>query len=226
MILGDKEMSSSMPLSGARRRPVLLDGWALAGIGYTISWIAGLSLGAPSPGLRDSGSALLVELHGHQMVVVTQFLLTEGLPAVGVAVIALGLARFARRGGSGAAARTLRLAGLLAASISCAQFALGVLLASATAPATAQALWQAVARLDGAKMLALAVVGAAVAAAPFGRGMRVLGFCLAVTIAASGVAYALLLTGFAWLAYPAGLLLLGFVTTAGIALARAGGTAR
>ncbi|MEY9872625.1 hypothetical protein ABH931_002102 [Streptacidiphilus sp. MAP12-33] len=205
--------------AAAPSRSIVLHPLALTGIAYTVSWIAGLSLGAPSPGLRDTGTSIVSQLHGRSGAVTMQFVLTEGLPAIGLAVICLGLARVAA---GTAVARTLRLAGLAAAVVSAVQCVLGLLLASATAPGTAHDLWQAVARLDGVKMLALAVVGAAtVASASFPRYLRVLAAALAVSIAASGVAYGLLLTGLAWLAYPAGLFLLAFVTAAGIALSRA-----
>lgn len=53
---------------------------------------------------------------------------------------------------------------MAAALISLTQFVLGVVLASTTAPGTAHLLYEAVNRLDGAKMLALAVLGVAGAA--------------------------------------------------------------
>ena len=97
---------------------------------------------------------------------------------------------------------------------------LGAVLAQATAPGTAHLLYDAVNRLDGVKMLALAVL--AVAAAASGvlpRWLRYAGIALAITITASGVAYLLLLQGLASLAVPrrgaaAGL----FITGTGITL--------
>ena len=77
---------------------------------------------------------------------------------------------------------------------SLAQFVLGAMLAQASAPGTAHLLYDAVNRLDGVKMLALAVL--AIAAATSGvlpRWLRYAGIALAITITASGVAYLLLL---------------------------------
>jgi len=85
-------------------------------------------------------------------------------------------------------------------------------------------LFQMVNRMDGVKMLVLAVLGAAVAAAPaLPRWLRWTGAALAVAIAASGVVYLLLLQGLMLLAGPALVLLLIFITGAGIWL---GGTVR
>ena len=63
-----------------------------------------------------------------------QFGLTEGLPASGLAVISIALARAARRAGAAAHARIVLIAAA-AALISLAQFVLGVSLAAAANPA-------------------------------------------------------------------------------------------
>ena len=115
-------------------------------------------------------------------------------------------------------------AGVAAAVISAAQFCLGIGLAATSSPVTAHVLFQMVNRMDGGKMLVLAVLGAAAAAAPaLPRWLRYAGAALAVAIAASGVVYLLLLQSLALLAGPALVLLLVFVTGAGIWL---GGTVR
>ena len=147
-----------------------------------------------------------------------QFALTEGLPAAGLAIVSIALARAARRSGAAAAARVALIAGVAAALISLLQFALGAVLAGTASPGTAHLLYDAVNRLDGVKMLALAVLGlAAAASGVLPRWLRYTGIALAITITASGVAY-LLLQSLAILAVPAGVLLLVFITGAGIAL--------
>jgi hypothetical protein len=99
-----------------------------------------------------------------------------------------------------------------------------VWLAATSSPATAHVLFQMVNRMDGGKMLVLAVLGAAAAAAPaLPRWLRYAGAALAVAITASGVVYLLLLQSLALLAGPALVLLLVFITGAGIWL---GGTVR
>src|SRR5258705_10616594 len=94
----------------------------LAGVCYSLSWIAGLAVPAPSPGFGTSGTEIVAALSGHGPAVAAQFALTEGLPAAGIAVIAVALARTARRSGSTAAARFALVAGLAAAVISARRF--------------------------------------------------------------------------------------------------------
>ncbi|MEV5754899.1 hypothetical protein AB0L00_44460 [Actinoallomurus sp. NPDC052308] len=204
-------------------RPRLFTVPAVTGVAYALSWVAGLSLGAPSPKLTASGNEIVTAIAGHEGVVATQFLLTEGLPTAGLAVISVLLARTALRAGSAAVGSVIGIAGVVAAAISLTQFVLGLALSRTTAPDTAHLLFQAGDRLDGVKMLALAVVGAAAAASgALPRWLRCAGGALAVSIAASGVVYLFLLQGLALLAAPALILLLVFVTGAGITLGRYG----
>jgi hypothetical protein len=139
-----------------------------------------------------------------------QFALKEGLPAVGLAVVAIALARIT-------GSRLAKVAGVTAAVISVLEFSLAMWLAATRSPVTAHMLYHIVERIDGAKMLALAVLGATAAAAPvLPRWLRYTGAALAVVITASGVAYLLLLQSLALLALPALVLLLVFITGSGI----------
>ena len=76
-----------MNLSANRHRLLTVTG--VAGIGYTLSWLAGLSVAAPSPKLTASGTEITAALAGHGTAVAAQFALTEGLPAAGLAIISL-----------------------------------------------------------------------------------------------------------------------------------------
>ena len=208
-----------MDLSATRDVPRyrLLTVAGVAGIAYTLSWIAGLAIAAPSPKLTASGAEITAALAGHQAAVTAQFALTEGLPAAGLAIVSIALARAARRSGAAAAARAALIAGVAAALISLLQFALGAALAGTASPGTAHLLYHAVNRLDGVKMLALAILGLAAAASRvLPRWLRYTGITLAIAITASGIAYLLLLQGLATLAIPAGVLLLLFITGTGI----------
>ena len=206
------------PIHGVPRRR-LLTVTGITGIAYTLSWIAGLAIPAPSPMLTASGAQIAAAFAGHQTAVAAQFTLTEGLPAAGLAIIAIALARAARNSGAAAAARAALLAGAAAALISLLQFALGAVLAGTASPGTAHLLYDAVNRLDGAKMLALAGLGLAGAASRvLPRWLRYTGIVLAIAITASGIAYLLLLQGLAILAIPSGVLLLVFITGTGIVL--------
>jgi hypothetical protein len=180
------------------------------GIAFTLSWIAGLAIPAPSPRLNASGDAIRAALAGHGGEIAANFLFTEGLPAIGLAAMAVYLSR--------AGVRWALWAGCFAAAVSVAQFALGVALARTGTPV----LYEAVNRLDGVKMLALAIVGLSVAASPrLPRWLRGLGAALGVAITASGIAYLFLLDSLAGLAYVSGVLLLIFIPAAGIVLGRA-----
>jgi hypothetical protein len=206
-----------MDPSATRRRLLTVTG--LAGIGYALSWIAGLSVPAPSPKLTASGAEIAAAFAGHGTAVAAQFALTEGLPAAGLAIVSIALARAARRSGAAEAARVALIAGGAAALISLLQFALGAALAVTTTSATAHLLYEAVNRLDGVKMLALAGLGLAGAASgALPRWLRYTGIGLAIAIAASSVAYLLLVQGLAVLALPAGVLLLVFITGTSITL--------
>ncbi len=200
-----------------RRRRLLLTVPGVVGIGYSLSWIAGLAVPAPSPRFGAPGAEVVAALAGHGPAVATQFVLTEGLPAAGIAVISVALARLARRRGAAGPARFALVSGLVAAIISAVQFGLGLALTVTSAPGPAHLLYTSVDRLDGAKMLALAVLGAAAAAmTALPRWLRYTGIALAVTITCSGLVYLLLAASLAAAAGPALVLLLAFMTGCGI----------
>jgi len=210
---------ATAPLLRAGHRRRLLTIPALAGLGYTLSWVAGLAVPAPSPGFGATGAGIVAALSGHGPAVAAQYALTEGLPAAGIAVIAVVLARTARRHGEALAARFALVAGLAAAIISAVQFGLGLALAATSAPDPARLLFTSIDRLDGAKMLALAVLGAAAAASDaissrYTRPEPVIATASAIT--GSGLVYLLLIASLAAAAGPALVLLLAFMTGCGI----------
>src|SRR5580704_8315089 len=87
--------------TGRRRRLLTVPG--VVGIGYSLSWIAGLAVPAPSPRFGAPGAEVVAALAGHGPAFATQFALTEGLPAAGIAVISVALARTARQHGAAGA---------------------------------------------------------------------------------------------------------------------------
>jgi hypothetical protein len=202
-----------------------------AGIGFTVSWASGLVLPVPNLAPTASAAEIVARYGPHLATVQAQFALTEGLPALGLAVVAFVLAGVARRSGSGAGrARVMAVA----ATISVAQYALGVMLAGWALPdhaaGHASALWQALNRLDGVKMFALAVLAVAAVAltapsGPLPRWLRYASLALAASITISGVAYLFLIQALAPMAYVAGVALLVWVTGMGLALGRAPGLA-
>jgi hypothetical protein len=214
------------PLRRPGHRPRLLTVTGLAGLGYSLSWIAGLAIPAPSPGFGASGAGIVTALSGHGPAVAAQFALTEGLPAAGIAVIAVALSRTARRSRATAAARVALVAGLAAAVISAVQFGLGLALTATSAPGPAHLLFTSVNRLDGTKMLALAVLGAAAAGmTALPRWLRWTGIALTVAITCSGLVYLLLIASLTAAAGPALVLLLIFMTGCGLVTGMTGMTA-
>jgi hypothetical protein len=236
---------------GSGRRGGWLTGLGAVGIGYSLCWIAGLSVSAPSPAFGASGRQIVAAFAGHGAALATQFALTEGLPAAGIAAVTVALASAARTRGQITASqitasqitarqitarqitarqitasRFALASGLTAAIISVLQFGLGLLLATTSSPGTAHLAYAAVNRMDGGKMLALAVLGAAGAAmTPLPTWLRITGIALAVSITVSGVVYLLLLSSLAAAAGPALVLLLIFITGCGIIIGMQNGAA-
>ena len=168
----------------------------------------------------------------HEGATATQFVLTEGTASLALAVVAIALGRAGLRVGAGRAARLTAGAGCAAAVIALIQCALGLYLTVSVVPArhagTAVAVTEALNRLDGVKMLVLAIMAAAgtILARRTGllaRWLQSTGVALAAAITTSGIGYALLnpaLALAAWVSLP---LLLAWVTGAGITV---GGAAR
>jgi hypothetical protein len=211
--------AGTSPGAGRRRRVLTVPG--IVGIGYSLSWIAGLAVPAPSPRFGASGAEVVAALAGHGPAVAAQFALTEGLPAAAIAVISVALARTARQRGAAGTwsvpGRFALVSGLVAAIISALQFGLGIALTATSAPGPAHLLYASADRLDGAKMLALAVLGASAAAmTALPRWLRYTGIALAVAITCSGLVYLLLIASLAAAAGPALVLLLAFMTGCGI----------
>jgi hypothetical protein len=210
-----RDTTTSPRGTGRRRRLLTVPG--LAGLGFTLSWIAGLAVPAPSPRFGAPGAEVVAALAGHGPAFAAQFALTEGLPAAGIAVISVALARTAAARGASAAGRLALVSGLVAAIISAVQFGLGLALTVTSAPGPAHLLYASADRLDGAKMLALALLGAAAAAmTALPRWLRWTGMALAVAMACSGPVYLLLIASLAAAAGPALVLLLAFMTGCGI----------
>jgi hypothetical protein len=192
------------------------------GIAYSASWVAGLCSWPSNPSVTSTARDVTTTFAAHSGAAVAQYTLTEGLPAVGLAVLAVALGR---RAGAG---RATVLAGLLAAAVSALQWVLGLILAGVTAPhgstSASLTLFQIVDRMDGVKMFLLAGLAAGgVAVARRGalpRRLGVTGGVLAALLVGSGIGYLLLAPALTPLAYLDGPLLLVWVTATSIVLGR------
>jgi len=217
--------------TGKPSRRGLLTVPAVAGIAYTAAWLVGLAVAPSSTNVRSTGAEVVAGYAGHQAAAAAQFLLTEGIASLALAVVATALGRAGLRVGARQAAWLTLGTGAAAATVGLVQCVLGLYLTVSVVPAdhasTAAAVTEAVNRLDGVKMFLLAAMAVAgtVLARQTGllpRWLRWAGVALAVAITASGVGYALLNNTFAlaaWLSLP---LLLAWVTGTGIVLGRAG----
>jgi hypothetical protein len=222
---------SAEPRHAARPR----HGWilttpAVAGIAYSLSWIVGLAIFSSTTDVHSSGADLVSTYAGHGGVAMAQYVLTEGVPAIALAVVVYALARAA---GTRPPSRALLACGLAAAAISIVQCLLGLYLAGRLIPdrhtGRAVTVFDAINRLDGVKQLVLAAFAVAAFALlragrpPLPRWLTSESLALAVALAVSGIGYLFLLSGpalAAWVSLP---LLLVWVTGVGVALARAGG---
>ena len=216
--------ASSSPIGGRTR---LLTAPAVAGVAYLAAWVTGLAVWPSNLDVAASGSQVVAAYTGHQGVAMTQSLLFHGMAAVALALVVLALGQAARRRHGGPLGPAMVVAGVGAVAVSLVQCALGLLLAGSAVPdgdsSRAGSLFAAINRLDGVKMFALAAMAASGAALvrrtrllPMWLGY--LGALLAVALVVSGIGYLLLSSTLAPTAYVSGLLLLAWVTAAGISL--------
>lgn len=212
------------------RRRTVTTPTAMIGVGYTASWVVGLSIWSSNTKVRESGAAVLAQFAGHEGVAMTQYLFTEGLPALGLAFVAAAVGRAARRPGHGSLGRVVASTGLVAALVSFVQFLLGIYLTGWVVPdrdaGTAGPMYAAICHLDGVKMSLLAAMtltGALVARqGVLPRWLSYAGVAGAITLALSGIGYLFLLDQFSLAAWASLPLLLVFVTGSGLALGRTG----
>lgn len=205
--------TSAAPKAHARNgiRPLV----AGAGITFLIAWIVGLSVWPTNLSVRASGTQIIDALTGHTAAATVQFLTSQGLAGLALAMVLTTVARPAR------------ITGAAAVAVSLTQCALGVHLAGWVAPegnaAAAATFYGLINRLDGVKMLLLAAT-AALVSIPMVRNrtpmlrnrtrsliLPGLGLLLAATITVSGIGYLLLSAALAPAAYVSGVLLLIWV---------------
>lgn len=188
--------------------------------------MVGLSIFSASTDVRSTGREIQSTFAGHGLAVAAQYVFTEGLPAVclGVVVIALAGSVVADR-----RARTrLLVSGLTASIIPLIQCVLGIVLITQLVPGdqidAISRVSELIDRLDGLKMLLLAVVGLTAGLAISRQHLRLprwlgyVAFGLSAAIAVSGIGYLFLLAGPAYAAWVSLPLLLIFVTGSALRL--------
>ena len=175
----------------------------LAAVGFTLAWLLGLAIPVPGTDVDATGHAVAAALAGHEAEVALRALLVHGLAAVALVTVAVALGRRAR------------IAALVAAALSLAQWALETTLAAGGSGA----LMEAVNRLDGLKMIALAALVLA-GSRTLPRWLQAVGAVLVPALAVSAAGYLALVPWLALAAFVSLPLLLVWVTGAGLAKAR------
>lgn len=203
---------------------------AAAGILFSLSWIIGLSVWSASTQVTQSGEDLLRLYEGHETIALVQFFFTEGLPALTLALVMVGLGSRARASGEPFLGQAITISSLAAATISLVQFGLGAFVCLVAVPAkdagTTKTVIDLLSRIDGVKMLFMTVFALASFAVIRGgktglpRWLTWVAVPLAVTIFLSGLGFLFLLDSLSLAAYASLPLLMVWVTAVGLALAR------
>ena len=201
-----------------------------AGLAYVVAWVAGLAAWPVNLALNATAEQAAASYRAHPAEAVVQYLLVEGLAGLLLGTVLACVLRAARHRVGG---RVVGPAVLTAIAVitSLSQCVIGLL---ATAAATSGntvgcgSLSDAVNRLDGIKMLALAGAAAwlAVSGPVLPRWLRGVTVPLGLSLIASGYAYLTLLNALAWTAYISGPFLLLWVAGAGIALTATAGAVK
>lgn len=210
---------------GPRRRRRYLP--AAAGAAYLAAWAAGLAAWPSNLALNATNSELTAAYRAHPAGAVVQYLLAEGLAGLLLGAV-LAAALISNRDRSRARPWPAIVVAAGAVVISLLQAVIGMfLIAAAIHHDTARAggLSDLVNRLDGVKMLALAVVAAYLSARrTWGHRppawLRAVAAVTAAALAVSGVGYLLLANSLAWAVYISGPLLLLWIAATGIWLTR------
>ncbi|SDO65999.1 hypothetical protein SAMN04515671_1619 [Nakamurella panacisegetis] len=207
------------------RPPVSTRRWPLraAAVGYSAVWIIGLFLTSSTTTVTSSGSAVVRQDAPHVAALTLQFLLTEGVAALALLIVVIGVWRPTARGVARSAAL---ISGVAAVVISLVQTVLGVCLVEIAVrggdTALASSLSVTLNELDGVKMFLLAATAFAISAAQWRRQVRLpiwllpAGIATGVALLASAIGYLARSNTFsiaAWISLP---LLLIFVTAVGL----------
>ncbi len=196
----------------------------VAGISYTVAWCVGLAVFNSSTTVSSTGGALLGQYAGHSAALALQFMLTQGLAGLLLGIVLAGWAALAR----GADRTCVGRVGGAAVCVSLVQCAIGLVLAWGAVPARnshgVSALVSTLNRLDGLKMLLLAVVLACVASGhgvSLPRWAAVLCGSATVALLISAAGYGFLWDGPAMAAFVSLPLLLASVTAGAFVIAPA-----
>ncbi|MFD7618293.1 hypothetical protein [Streptomyces sp. NPDC059802] len=210
------------------KEPVTGTSARAAGYTHAVAWVLGLAAAwGAAPEVGDTPAGITTAYADRPVQAITQALLVHGVAAACLVVVGSGLLDRARRTSS-TAAHSAGWAGRVAGVLAFVQLVLELVAvrgADPASPGRTGALFEAVQRADGVKMLALAVLAAAACAASrHGTLLRrrevVIGWVLAATITVSGIGYLFLSTALTSAAFISLPLLLIWIAVLGAALRR------
>ena len=202
---------------------------AAAGIGYFVAWIISVSVGSPSFSVAAPGTQVVADFSGHGGSAMAMYALAEGVAGAALAIVVLSASRAARRRGARLAGLAVAIFGLTVTVVSWVELGLGAWLIGWLVPerraGTAGAVYHAVNRIDGAKMLVLAAMALAISVVALRtvslpRWLAPLGFLMAASLAVSGLGWILLAPGLSQAVWVGGTFMLIVVTATGITLRR------
>jgi hypothetical protein len=191
----------------------------LAGVGYVGAWVVGLSAFGLGPAADATDAEVARYFDDHTVTSALQSTFIHGLAAVALVAVLVAVRRRAPL------PRTAWVAGLAGATLSLMQWGLGMWRSLAASGSTTVDLVAAIDRIDGAKMLAFAVmIGTSLTALRssglIGRRLRAVGGVATVSLVAAAVAYGFAVDALTVAAEVALLGLLTFVAGIGIAAGR------
>lgn len=192
---------------------------ALAGLGYVGAWVVGLSAFGLGPTTDATDAAVARYFNEHAVASSLQSTFIHGFAAVALVAVLVAVRRAAPL------PRTAWLAGLTGVGLSLVQWALGLWRSLVASDSMTVQLVGAIDRLDGAKMLAFAVmIGASLTAlrssAFIARKLQVVGAIATASLVVAAVAYGLAVSSLDIAAVVALPLLLTYVAGLGFAAGR------
>jgi hypothetical protein len=186
----------------------------VAGLTYVGAWLVGLAVNPAGPALDAGRQVVVAHYADHAAQAAAQSLLVHGVAAAALGFVVLTVTRRAE----GPDRLLARTAGMTAVGLSLMQMVLGLLAAGDSSAAPAR--FEALSRIDGLKMFALAIFVAAtltmVRRRLLPRWLGGVGIVLVVTLVPAAIGYLTMSAALAIAAAPALFLLLAFV--AGTAL--------
>lgn len=190
-----------------------------AGVAYVGAWVVGLAAFGAGPAAEATDAEIARYFADHRIASTVQSLLIHGIAAIALLIVLVALRRRDR------STALVHAAGLTAVALSLVQCGLDVWRSLVSTGATTASLVHTIDRIDGFKMLALAVAIAASltvfrSTGTSGRTARRVGIVTVVALVVSGVAYATATTSLLLAAYVSLPLLLTAVCYAGVSAGR------